>query len=57
MSQYTFELSKPKGGWMDITIRDEQITIKFPASYLWPYLYAIEYIRNAIDKRKKVFDD
>ena len=41
MSQYAFELSKPKGGWLDITIRDEQTTIKFPVSYLCDPVYML----------------
>lgn len=41
MIQYTFELSKSKGGWLDITIRDEQTTIKFPVSYLCDPIYML----------------
>lgn len=41
MEQYQFELSKPRAGWMDITINDEKTTIKFPISYLCDPVYML----------------
>lgn len=54
MSQYAFELSKPKGGWLDITIRDEQTTIKFPVSYLCDPVYMmLKTFEMLLTKEKK----
>lgn len=54
MIQYTFELSKSKGGWLDITIRDEQTTIKFPVSYLCDPVYMmLKTFEMLLTKEKK----
>lgn len=41
MSEKRFELSIPKSGWLDITIKDEETSIKFPVSYLCDPVYML----------------
>lgn len=41
MRQYKFKLSKPRGGWMQITVKDKETTIPLLVSYLCDPIYML----------------
>lgn len=55
MANEKFNLSLPYGGWMDITVKDNDTKIQFPVSYLCDPIYMLLNIFVMLLKKEKKY--